>query len=109
MSDAESSAQAAHDAVVKQESTMKTTIVAALIVATFGSTSALAQNSGMKGTAGNATATGANPASAGEAIGQPASAGKITSGNQGSLMQQRQKAMSPQGSSAGAATATIKQ
>ncbi|WP_438392898.1 hypothetical protein [Caballeronia sp. DA-9] len=88
---------------------MKTMIVAACLLAGIGSTCVYAQNSGNKSTANSGTATQGNPASAGEAMGQPASAGTSTSGNQGSLMQQRQKAMSPQGASGGAATGTMKQ
>jgi hypothetical protein len=100
---------AAHLALVQMETLMKATIIAACLLASIGSTSAFAQNSGNKSTAGGGTAAQANPASAGEATGQPASAGTSTSSDQGSLMQQRQKAMSPQGSSGGAATGKMKQ
>jgi parvulin-like peptidyl-prolyl isomerase len=89
------------------ETIMNATIIAACLLASIGS--AFAQNGGNKSTAGGGTAAQANPASAGEAIGQPASAGTGTSSDQGSLMQQRQKAMSPQGSSGGAATGKMKQ
>jgi hypothetical protein len=88
---------------------MKTMIVAACLLASIGGTNAYAQNSGNKTTSGNATAAPGNPASAGESMAQPASAGKSTAGSQGTLMEQRQKAMSPQGASGGAATGTIKQ
>ncbi|WP_213778290.1 hypothetical protein [Caballeronia sp. dw_276] len=88
---------------------MKTMIVAACLLASIGGASAYAQNSGNKTTSGNATAAPGNPASAGESMAQPASAGTSTSGNQGTLMQQRQKAMSPQGASGSAATGAMKQ
>jgi hypothetical protein len=91
------------------ETTMKATIIAASLLASIGTTCAFAQNSGNQSTAGGGSAARMNPASAGEVTGQPASAGKSTSSDQGTLMQQRQNAMSPQGSSGGSATGKMKQ
>lgn len=88
---------------------MNAEILATCLLISVGSTCALAQNSGNKSTIGNGPAVQANPASAGETMGQPASAGGNTSGNQGALMEQRQKAMSPQGASNAGATGTMKQ
>jgi hypothetical protein len=109
MSDAESFVRTSRDAVVKLEKTMKVTMIAVCLLVSAGSTCAFAQSSATNSPDGSKTAVGANPASAGEATGQPASSGKGASGTQGTLMQQRQKAMSPQGSSGGATTGTLKQ
>ena len=89
---------------------MRSIVMAACLLAGIGSTCAFAQNSGNKSTTGSGTAAqGMHPASAGESMGQPASAGGSTSGDKSSLMQQRQKAMSPQGASGGSATGAVKQ
>jgi hypothetical protein len=88
---------------------MKAGIVAIAILAGLGVNAASAQNNGNLNSSAIGSAAHANPASAGEAMGQPQSGGKSAAGDQKSLMEQRQKARSPQGASSGPATGTMKQ
>lgn len=54
-------------------------------------------------------AQGLKPGDAGKSMGSAADAGAGNAGGQGTLMQKREKAMSPQGASGSASTGKVKQ
>ncbi|CDY76914.1 hypothetical protein BGLT_00783 [Caballeronia glathei] len=78
-------------------------------------TSALAQTNSTSGQqtggqqAGQQAGKGVQPGSAGQAMGHAAGTEDGKTGAQGSLMQKRESAMSPQGASGGAETGKVKQ
>lgn len=110
MADAAAFGTGAHR-VIKRETVMQRIRMVVSVVSLVASTCAFAQTSTSTNSTGGKAAQGgaqqAQPGTAGRSMGNAAASGDKSAS--GTLMQQREKGMSPQGASGGDATGSMKQ